>query len=108
VDPFDLETSSAVIQQAMQLQGVKVVLARRECAIQSGRRQKNAGSLRVVAENCNLCKLCIMVTGCSALEVGQDSVVVDADLCRLCGLCVEVCNRDALRLEIPERKEAQL
>jgi indolepyruvate ferredoxin oxidoreductase alpha subunit len=107
MDPFDLDVSAATIQQAMRLPGVKVVLSRRECAIQSARRGREAGRLRVVAENCNLCKLCIMVTGCSALSLGSASVTVDEGLCRLCGLCVEVCNREALALDLPEKLEAQ-
>ena len=37
IDPFDLDGSAATLQQALKLPGVKVILARRECAIQSVR-----------------------------------------------------------------------
>lgn len=99
IDPFDQKTSVAVLMQAMQLPGVKVVLSRRECAIQHGRRVKKTQRVVVIEENCNLCKLCLMVTGCSALEVGEKTILIDGAQCQVCGLCVDACNRDALRVE---------
>jgi indolepyruvate ferredoxin oxidoreductase alpha subunit len=96
MDPFDLSASTATVQQALQLPGVKVILSRRECAIQSARERPLTEQVRVVEENCNLCKLCVMQTGCSALSLGERTVLVNAELCRACGLCVAVCNRNAL------------
>lgn len=96
VDPFDLDGTTAAIQQALTLPGVKVVLSRQECAIQAQRRGRKAGSVRVVPENCNLCKLCITLTGCPAIDLGAEAVVMDPALCYGCGLCAQVCNRDAL------------
>lgn len=96
IDPYDLDHSTAVLQQALTLPGVKVVLARRECAIQTQRRQERAGAVQVVEDNCNQCKLCIMVTGCAALSLNESAVVIDQALCNGCGLCVETCNREAL------------
>ncbi len=96
VDPFNLDETTAAIQQALTLPGVKVVLSRQECAIQAQRRGRRAGAVRVVPENCNLCKLCIMLTGCPAIDLGTEAVVIDPALCYGCGLCAQVCNRDAL------------
>jgi indolepyruvate ferredoxin oxidoreductase alpha subunit len=96
MDPFDLETSAATVQLALKLPGVKVILARRECAIPAGRRETGRPEIKVVPENCNLCKLCLMVTGCSALGLGEGTVTLDEALCAGCGLCVDVCNREAL------------
>jgi indolepyruvate ferredoxin oxidoreductase alpha subunit len=96
VDPFDLDGTTAVIQQALALPGVKVVLSRQECAIQAQRRGRRAGVVRVVPENCNLCKLCITLTGCPAIDLGAEAVVIDPALCYGCGLCAQVCNRGAL------------
>ena len=96
IDPLDYNNSTNVIQQAMTLPGVKVVLARQECAIQFKRREDNTSVIEVVSSNCNLCKLCVMITGCAALSLGEEAVVIDPALCTACGLCVEVCNRNAL------------
>ncbi|TDA66035.1 MAG: hypothetical protein D9V45_03565 [Chloroflexi bacterium] len=99
VDPFDVEETAGVIHQAMTLPGVKVVLARQECAIQAQRQGKQAGKVRVVEENCNLCKLCLMVTGCSAFSLGANAIEIDPELCYGCGVCIETCHHDALVAE---------
>lgn len=99
VDPFEVEKATGVIRQAMTLPGVKVVLARQECAIQAQRQGKQAGKVRVVAENCNLCKLCLMVTGCSAFSLGAAAIEIDPELCYGCGVCIETCHHDALVAE---------
>lgn len=96
VDPFKVEEATDVIRRAMILPGVKVVLARQECAIQAQRQGKQAGKVRVVEENCNLCKLCLMVTGCPAFNIGTNTIEIDPELCYGCGICIETCNRDAL------------
>jgi indolepyruvate ferredoxin oxidoreductase alpha subunit len=99
IDPFDLEGSTATIQHALELPGVKVVLARQECAIQAMRQDKRAGRISIMEENCNLCQLCIIITGCPAIDIGPDTIVVDQDLCYGCGLCADVCARDAILRE---------
>jgi indolepyruvate ferredoxin oxidoreductase, alpha subunit len=96
VDPFDLPACSAAIQEALRLPGVKVVLARQECAIQAMREGKSAGEVTVVEEKCNQCKLCISVTGCPAITLTEAAISIDPALCYGCGLCVEICNRDAI------------
>ena len=98
IDPFDLDESTVTIQRALALPGVKVVLARQECAIQAMRRGIRAGKVRVVAENCNLCKLCITRTGCPAIGIGEDTIIIDPALCYGCGLCAQVCNREAIEI----------
>jgi indolepyruvate ferredoxin oxidoreductase alpha subunit len=99
IDPFDLDASAATIQQALALPGVKVVLSRRECAIQTQRRGLRAGQVRVIAENCNLCKLCITRTGCPAIALGEETIVIDPALCTGCTLCAQVCKREAIEQE---------
>ncbi len=96
VDPFDLDESTAAIQKALTLPGVKVVLARQECAIKAMRRGVRAGEVEVVVENCILCKRCIRVTGCPAIGIGAESTVIDPALCYGCGLCADVCPHQAI------------
>jgi len=97
VDPFDLDGTTAVLQRALRLPGVKVVLARQECAIQAQRRGLRAGEVQVVPETCNLCRVCILQTGCPAIEMGTGAIRIDPALCYGCGLCAQVCQRGAIR-----------
>lgn len=98
IDPFDLAGSTETIRKAIQLPGVKVILARQECVIPARRRGLAAGRVRVIAENCNLCKLCITTTGCMAISLGEDAIVIDPELCYGCNLCGAVCHRDAIEV----------
>jgi indolepyruvate ferredoxin oxidoreductase alpha subunit len=96
VDPFDLEATSQAIQESLRRPGVKVILARQECVIPARRRGVDLGELRVVDENCNLCKLCIMLSGCMAISLGENAIEIDPDQCYACGLCIDTCNRNAI------------
>jgi indolepyruvate ferredoxin oxidoreductase alpha subunit len=96
IDPFDLTRATETIRKAIQLPGVKVVLARQECVVPAMRRGLEAGRVRVIAENCNLCKLCIIATGCPAISLGEETIVIDPEQCYGCNLCGAVCNRDAI------------
>jgi indolepyruvate ferredoxin oxidoreductase alpha subunit len=96
IDPFDLDQATTTIQEALALPGVKVVLARQECAIQAQRRGLKSGIVRVDPEACTLCKRCVLVTGCPAISLGENAVVIDESLCYGCSLCAQVCPFDAI------------
>jgi indolepyruvate ferredoxin oxidoreductase alpha subunit len=104
VDPFEMDDMAKVLQGALRLPGVKVLLARQECAIPAKRRGVEAGEIKVIDENCNQCKLCITVTGCLAITLSGSSILIDPEQCYACGLCAAVCKRDAIEFErlLPE------
>jgi indolepyruvate ferredoxin oxidoreductase alpha subunit len=99
INPFDLDEATAAIQESLELPGVKVVLSRQECAIQAQRRGLNAGTTRVDPEACTLCKRCVVVTGCPAISLGEETIVIDPSLCYGCGLCGQACTFDAIENE---------
>jgi indolepyruvate ferredoxin oxidoreductase alpha subunit len=108
VDPYDLDAMSAVLADGLQSEGVKVVLAQRECAIQAKRRGVVSGWTTVNAEACVLCKRCLKITGCPALSVSMDgtSMTVDASLCNGCGVCSQFCPTGALTTQRREGIES--
>ena len=102
VDPFQVDDMARTLQGALELPGVKVLLARQECSMPALRRGDRAGQTTVLNENCNLCKLCITITGCLAITLGEDAIEIDPALCYGCGLCAAVCNRDAIQVGAAE------
>ena len=105
VDPFDLEETTGALVEVLGLPGVKVVLARRECAIQAMRRGERVGEVRVDPEKCTLCKLCILATGCPAIDLNEETIAIDPDLCNGCGLCAAVCTFDAIEVQLLAKVE---
>jgi len=99
VDPFELDETAAVVEEALALPGVKVVLSRQECAIQAQRRGLEVGTIEVDIEACTLCRRCITVTGCPAIGLDEEAVVIDQSLCYGCSLCAQVCPFDAIAVE---------
>jgi len=67
-DPYDLAGTTALLTDFLRESvGVRVLLARRECAIQARRRGVTAGKIQLDAAKCVLCKRCLRITGCPAL-----------------------------------------
>jgi indolepyruvate ferredoxin oxidoreductase alpha subunit len=99
VDPFKVDEMAQTLKEALALPGVKVLLARQECVMPALRRGHRAGQTSVIAENCNLCLLCINVTGCPAITLGAKAIEIDAAVCYGCGLCAATCNREAILSE---------
>lgn len=96
VDPYDYEMTTKAIEKALTMPGVKVIMPRRECAIQANRRRIKYSTITVDQEKCNLCKLCINITGCPAITLGDESIIIDPIQCNGCGLCAQVCNKSAI------------
>ncbi|MEW5825750.1 MAG: thiamine pyrophosphate-dependent enzyme [Candidatus Bipolaricaulota bacterium] len=102
-DPFDLAATTAILTDFLkEATGVRVLLARQECAIQSRRRGAAGAPIQIDAAKCVLCKRCIQITGCPALSFrsptgnAAGAIVIDAALCNGCGLCAAVCPTQAL------------
>ncbi|TET62113.1 MAG: indolepyruvate ferredoxin oxidoreductase subunit alpha [Candidatus Stahlbacteria bacterium] len=97
VDPNDLKETETAIKQALEFDGVAVLIFRRPCALLV----KPKPSYRIDPELCNGCKLCLRI-GCPAisLEFPEDRkkplAVIDHAFCTGCGLCTQVCNRNAI------------
>lgn len=97
VDPYDLPKMTDTIVEAAKLPGVKVIVSRRECAIQAGRRKVKYGLSRVDQDKCINCKICITTTGCAAILYDKDhGVHINPAQCNGCGICTSVCPKQAI------------
>jgi indolepyruvate ferredoxin oxidoreductase alpha subunit len=95
-DPYDLTNMEETLGAAIPAAGVKVVLARRECAIQARRQKIRYAPVNLAEGKCTRCKVCINTTGCPAISLGEKTIAIDGGQCNGCGLCVQVCRQGAL------------
>lgn len=99
IDPYNLNDMEAALNAAIPAAGVKVVLARRECAIQARRQKIRYMPVSLAEGKCTRCKVCINTTGCPAISLGEKTIAIDGTQCNGCGLCVQVCRQGALAKE---------
>ena len=95
-DPYDVPGMTATLMEAIQKPGVKVIVSRRECAIQAGRRKIRYGTVSIDQDKCIRCKACIERTGCSGLDWDGERVSIVKSQCIGCGVCMSVCPKQAI------------
>ncbi|HID03208.1 MAG TPA: 4Fe-4S dicluster domain-containing protein, partial [Desulfobacterales bacterium] len=54
--------------------------------------------MKVIAERCTGCKLCIKACPFGAIELVNKKAVIDLQKCTLCGACIEPCKLGAIVL----------
>jgi len=101
VDPYDLQGSYEVLLQAVEEEGVSLVIASKACFLQGSRQGEKffePTKLKVDQELCQGCMICINDFGCPALVYSTETekVHIDELTCVQCGLCAEVCKLGAI------------
>lgn len=97
VDPTNLKETEQAIKEALNYNGVTVLVFRNLCALL----KKPKPYLVVDVENCNGCKLCLRL-GCPAISLKQISTkekpvaYIEPTLCSGCDLCVQLCQHNAI------------
>jgi indolepyruvate ferredoxin oxidoreductase alpha subunit len=104
MDPFDQPAAIEVMKRALAAEGVRVVLAERECALTVARRAPERELYRIDPQKCTFCRACLRETGCPALNMTRsgragetkEHMAIDEELCTGCGLCATCCKFDAI------------
>jgi indolepyruvate ferredoxin oxidoreductase alpha subunit len=100
VDSYDVGTVLRTFREAIEHNGVSVVISDRPCVLDPIKIRGPA--LEVRAENCTACQAC-MNLGCPAISWsdewhdGHHKVKIDATSCIGCTLCSQVCPTDCIQ-----------
>ncbi|MCX7779525.1 MAG: thiamine pyrophosphate-dependent enzyme [Negativicutes bacterium] len=99
-NPYSVEETIAVITEATAAKGVKVVIAEALCYLKFGRDGQISyvpKQVKVDAESCNGCSVCVRTFGCPAITIINNKAVIEESACNGCGVCVFVCKRGAIK-----------
>lgn len=103
-DPYDLKDMLRAVTDSLRIEGVSVVIARRECAILRDKRLRREGTMipyRVNLDVCTGCMRCVTDFACPAISVKGEKVAIDPALCDGCGVCAQryVCPYGAMEVD---------
>ncbi|RJX32563.1 MAG: indolepyruvate ferredoxin oxidoreductase [Desulfarculus sp.] len=107
LDPFDVESTTATIYGLLQdLQGIKVLVLKQECALLRGRRQKLLYRVAVDpdkcrGQECGCHRFCTRVFKCPGLiwDPAAGKADIDEAICTGCGVCASICPAGAIARE---------
>lgn len=95
VDPYDLTHMIAILQEAKEKKGVKVIIAKQPCVIMNKRLGIKRNRYVVDSNRCLKCGACIKY-GCPAIELDTTSAAKTTSLCTGCGVCADICPAGAI------------
>lgn len=101
VNPYDIKQCREALEAAVEEEGPSLIVSSMPCYLLSTRQGKKVfepREVRVDAERCNGCMICINDFGCPAIsfDKGKKKVSIDPMICVGCGLCTDVCQRGAM------------
>ena len=94
VDPYDLAQCEDALKEELAADEASVIISRRPCALL--KYVKHNPPLKVDAEKCKSCKMCMKI-GCPAISIVDGKAVIDNTLCTGCGVCRQLCKFGALQ-----------
>ncbi len=111
IKPFNIKASMAAIKEAIRVEnGVRVIIAEEECALQYGRRVARTPVeyevyYQIDEGRCQKCNECYVELGCPAIRkeetTGGWRYYIEEATCLRCGACHDLClNSAILRTEI--------
>ena len=104
IDPYNLKETQQVFEEALNYDGLAVIVARRECALIRDARVRKAGkwtTYTINQDKCTKCKICITQFACPAIFIDQKgNVKIDETLCDGCGVCAKICPFNAIEVKL--------
>ena len=97
VNPLKYKDTLAATKEAVQKDGVRVLLAQAPCPLYvAGLKGKRPQARFQVTGECGECRHCLDYLGCPAMHVregeGRRQLLIDPELCAGCAFCVQLCD----------------
>lgn len=93
VDPYDLKLLGKVVREELERSELSVIVCRRICVLLE-KVDKN-DVVTIDQKKCNKCGACIRF-GCPAIQLREESYVINELICTGCNVCTAVCKKSAI------------
>ena len=108
MDPFDLaETTETIYRSLQELEGIKILILKQECALVRGKRQRHLFKMSLNQEacqgaECGCNRYCTRVFRCPGLiwDAARGKAAIDEAICTGCGVCASICPSAAIVKEV--------
>lgn len=99
VDPYDIKASTQAMKDALDFDGVAVIISKCPCPLELKKRKMlEAKVCQVDQSKCIRCHMCVKTVACPALINRDGAVEVDHTQCIGCGMCANVCPKGAIEV----------
>lgn len=102
IDPYKVKESINTIKEALNYDGLAVLISRQACSLLEAKEKKKSGvwkAAKIDKDLCINCYVCIDEFTCPAMSKVNNEVIIEKMLCDGCGVCLEVCPVKAIFLE---------
>jgi indolepyruvate ferredoxin oxidoreductase alpha subunit len=96
IKPFKLKKSIEAIKEAVDYDGVSVVISKEICTLYAKGLKKLKVRAFQVTDKCKDHKDCITSLGCPAFYIAEGRVKIDPDICVGCAVCAQICPENAI------------
>ncbi|MGM0453130.1 MAG: indolepyruvate ferredoxin oxidoreductase subunit alpha [Thermodesulfobacteriota bacterium] len=94
--PFNVKKSIAAVKEAIDYNGVSVVIAQQDCALLAKSLKKPKGRAFTVSDKCKNHRTCINELACPAFYLEGGRVKINASQCTGCSVCAQICPENAI------------
>ncbi|MGL4669008.1 MAG: indolepyruvate ferredoxin oxidoreductase subunit alpha [Methanobacteriaceae archaeon] len=94
INPLNLRKTVDTYKQALNYDGVAVIIARYPCTLIKGQKRKRP--MEIKADKCIDCRDCLNNLACPAISIKDDKVTIDSVKCKGCTTCVQMCPNKAI------------
>lgn len=96
IKPYNIKKSISTIKEAVDFEGVSVVIAKEKCTLYAKNLKQLKGKVFYVSDKCKNHKDCINNLACPAFNIENGKVEINADMCSGCSICAQICPEHAI------------